>query len=276
MLIVIILDAQFYRSWTPNLRNKDETSVLTLQRRIFSRAVSFLSWFISFRFFPPAVWAYRPLRRLPKLPPSVISCIFPTCDCEEVYSPTFFRRSVILRSGGMRSPLDLVTLYFFHNAWYSFERRNKKTSLSCSFSCTNNTIVYKNRLIHTYVINTTILSLCYPDMFEPLKGVRQIHSHSRVSKIRTRYKILVIVTSCKYTLTFRIAYGTALGRGTRWRSWLRHYATSRKVAGSIPDFVIGIFHWLNPSDRTMALGSTQPLTEMSTWNIFWGVKAAGA
>ena len=26
----------------------------------------------------------------------------------------------------------------------------------------------------------------------------------------------------------------------------------------------------------MALGSTQPLTEMSTRNIFWGIKAAGA
>jgi hypothetical protein len=43
-----------------------------------------------------------------------------------------------------------------------------------------------------------------------------------------------------------------------------------KVAGSIPDYVIGIFHWHNPSDRTMALGSTQPLTEMSTRNISWG------
>ena len=30
--------------------------------------------------------------------------------------------------------------------------------------------------------------------------------------------------------------------GTRWRSWLRHCATIRKVAGSIPDGVIGIFH----------------------------------
>jgi hypothetical protein len=29
---------------------------------------------------------------------------------------------------------------------------------------------------------------------------------------------------------------------TRWRSWLRHYATNRKVAGSISDGVIGIFH----------------------------------
>jgi len=40
---------------------------------------------------------------------------------------------------------------------------------------------------------------------------------------------------------------------TRWRSWLRHCATSRKVAGSIPDGVTGIFHWPNPSGHTMAL-----------------------
>jgi len=35
-------------------------------------------------------------------------------------------------------------------------------------------------------------------------------------------------------------------------------------------------HGHNPSGRTMALGSTQPLTEMSTRNISWVVKAAGA
>ena len=29
--------------------------------------------------------------------------------------------------------------------------------------------------------------------------------------------------------------------GTRWHIWLRHCATNRKVAGSIPDDVIGIF-----------------------------------
>ena len=60
-----------------------------------------------------------------------------------------------------------------------------------------------------------------------------------------------------------------------WRSWLRHCATSRKVEGSIPDGVTGIFHWHNPSGHTMALGLTQSLTEMSTRNISW-VKAAGA
>jgi hypothetical protein len=42
-------------------------------------------------------------------------------------------------------------------------------------------------------------------------------------------------------------------RGTWWRSWLRHYATSRKVAGSTPDEV-DFFNWPNPSSRTMALG----------------------
>jgi hypothetical protein len=50
-------------------------------------------------------------------------------------------------------------------------------------------------------------------------------------------------------------------------TWLRHYATSRKVPGSIPDEVIGFFNWPNPSSCTMALGLTQPLTEMSTRNL---------
>ena len=35
---------------------------------------------------------------------------------------------------------------------------------------------------------------------------------------------------------------------------LRHRTTSREVAGSIPDGVIGIFHWHKPSGRTMAPG----------------------
>jgi len=44
---------------------------------------------------------------------------------------------------------------------------------------------------------------------------------------------------------------------------------SEGVVGSIPDGVIGVFHWRNPSGHTMALGLTQPLTEMSTSNISW-------
>ena len=55
---------------------------------------------------------------------------------------------------------------------------------------------------------------------------------------------------------------------------LRHCAMNRKVAGSNPDIVIGIFHWRNPYGHTMALGLTQPLTEMSTRNISCGGKGS--
>jgi len=48
------------------------------------------------------------------------------------------------------------------------------------------------------------------------------------------------------------------------------------LQGSIPDGSIGIFHWHNPSGLTMALGLTQPQTELSTRNISWRVKTAGA
>ena len=41
-------------------------------------------------------------------------------------------------------------------------------------------------------------------------------------------------------------------------------------------FYSGWDQWLNPSGRTMALGSTHPLTNMSTRCISWGIKAAGA
>jgi hypothetical protein len=38
-------------------------------------------------------------------------------------------------------------------------------------------------------------------------------------------------------------------------------------AGSIPYEVIAFFNWPNPSSRTTALGSTQPLVEMSARNL---------
>jgi hypothetical protein len=49
-----------------------------------------------------------------------------------------------------------------------------------------------------------------------------------------------------------------------------------KVAGSIPFGFNGSFHWRNLSGRTVAQGLTQPLTELSTRDISWGVKTAGA
>ena len=49
-------------------------------------------------------------------------------------------------------------------------------------------------------------------------------------------------------------FRTIVLKGTAVAQWLRCCATNRKVAGSIPDGVIGIF---------------QPLTEMSTRIISW-------
>jgi hypothetical protein len=50
---------------------------------------------------------------------------------------------------------------------------------------------------------------------------------------------------------------------------------SRKIAGSIPEEVIGFFNLPNPSSRPMALGSTQLLTEMSTRNLPGGGGVTG-
>ena len=62
---------------------------------------------------------------------------------------------------------------------------------------------------------------------------------------------------------------------TRWRSWLGHCATSREVAGSIPDGVIEILHWHNPSGRTMALRLTASNRNEYQECFLW-VKAAGS
>ena len=43
-----------------------------------------------------------------------------------------------------------------------------------------------------------------------------------------------------------------------------------------PMVSLDFFHWHKSSGSTVALGSTQPLTEMSTRNISWRLKAAGS
>jgi len=52
--------------------------------------------------------------------------------------------------------------------------------------------------------------------------------------------------------------------------WLTHYSTNWLVAGLIPTVFIGIFQWNNDSFGTIALGSTYPVTEMSTRCVSWG------
>jgi hypothetical protein len=53
---------------------------------------------------------------------------------------------------------------------------------------------------------------------------------------------------------------------------VRRNAVSRKDTGSSPDEVIKFFTLPDTSSRTIALGLTQSLTEMSTRRYFLGVK----
>jgi hypothetical protein len=52
-------------------------------------------------------------------------------------------------------------------------------------------------------------------------------------------------------------------------SWLRHYATSRKVSGLSPDDV-SFFNLPYPSSCTMALGLTLPLNRNEYQKFSWG------
>jgi hypothetical protein len=95
--------------------------------------------------------------------------------------------------------------------------------------------------------------------------------------------IIVLVLPANIFVVFLICRGSLQGaissRARRllvcytvafvYKRYLRHYATNRKVAGSSPDEV-DFFNWPNTSSRTMALESTQPLTEMSTVKISGG------
>ena len=54
---------------------------------------------------------------------------------------------------------------------------------------------------------------------------------------------------CIHNIMYAVYYikGQYIRIYTQWRSWLKHCGTSRKDAGSIPDGVIAIFPWHNPS-----------------------------
>ena len=81
--------------------------------------------------------------------------------------------------------------------------------------------------------------------------IKQIHCHLHktqqilvpLSFLRLGYGVAQLVEALRYRPEGR-------GFDSRWGLW--------------------IFHGLNPSERTVALGSTQPLKEVSTRNISWG------
>jgi hypothetical protein len=60
------------------------------------------------------------------------------------------------------------------------------------------------------------------------------------------------------------AHGDTIGWGS---------ATTRKGVRSIPDYVTGIFHWHNPSGRTMTLGVDSASNTIKHQEYFLGVKS---
>jgi hypothetical protein len=99
-----------------------------------------------------------------------------------------------------------------------------------------------------------------------LKFIYVVHKNSVQTSERTH---LSSITKKKEWISFREIIVIYFENHTKQMQ-------ARKVAGSIPDGVIGIFYLLNSSGRTMAVGSTQLLPEISNRYISWRVKAAGA
>jgi hypothetical protein len=143
----------------------------------------------------------------------------------------------------------------------------RSTSRNCR--CEN----LKSRIIREHYkqsteFHTAISSLC--GFFAPCRW-QNVLLIFRWSSLTPSSRSVIRLISIEFLhSSFKVsgARGGAVGLGTTLQA--------RKVAGSIPDGIIGIFHLRNPSGRTMALGLTQPLTEMSTRNISWWVKVIGA
>jgi hypothetical protein len=57
---------------------------------------------------------------------------------------------------------------------------------------------------------------------------------------------------------------------TWWLRSVRHWVKKGKFAESIPCRDIDIFHYLNPSGRSMDLGSNRVITEMITRGLLGG------
>jgi hypothetical protein len=110
------------------------------------------------------------------------------------------------------------------------------------------------------------------DFHTPLQIINQLAKDTHVAHFRLLdcYSEPQGLSPCKHgVFHVRIHCDT----GTRWRSCLRRCAISRKVMGSIPNGVVGTYHSFQPQyDPEFDSASKK----MSTMNIAWRVKAAGA
>ena len=189
------------------------------------------------------------------------------------------RRLEVLCSNIDREIFQFYTVYLSFSAIVTSMRPPALPSapphFGVNYSAPNVTALLTKMWKEMVVAKFKVQSRHFPVVTEKNHDIRKTISLPRFHTASTKYKTqTLLICPRHYEST---DWATAAGwRSYIFCSWLRHCAASRKVAGSIPDGVTGIFCWHNPSVRTVAPGSTQPLTEMSTKNISWEVKLAGA
>ena len=93
------------------------------------------------------------------------------------------------------------------------------------------------------------------------------------SKVEFAERNSVLVHRVTFTYFFAMYVRILHIMRTAVAQCLRCCATNRKVAGSIPDVAIWIFHWHNPSARTMALGVYSACNRNEYHEHFLGVKS---
>jgi hypothetical protein len=119
--------------------------------------------------------------------------------------------------------------------------------------------------LHTDIYCGSTLSLC-DALYTLSRSSRRFHSSwFTLIKLHSGDNLLLKNFKCDESLI----YVYFIGARCWWRSWLRHCATSREVAGSITDGVTGTFHWHIPTGRTITQRSAKPLTEKGIRNISW-------
>jgi hypothetical protein len=130
---------------------------------------------------------------------------------------------------------------------------------------TNFTVKKKAMLVTWSIINKIL-------QFRSLSAAGVLHCFERSGTRNTPWgKMMMMMINC----LFGVLYTSAVCKGARGsvvgRSTMLQAGWSRVRFPMPMDFI----NWPNPSSRTMALGSTQPLAEMSS-GIFLGGKGRPA
>ena len=128
-----------------------------------------------------------------------------------------------------------------------------------------------------YLFCLSVIVLARSCVFRTAVSIKKVFFVFLFIKIVGRLKVIVLSVCCYYYYYYyyycccccycRVHAVAQLGETLRY---------NRKAEGSFPDEVTVIFSFPSPYGGTMALAEAQPLTEMSTRCISWGVKAAGA